>query len=102
VTQEGIGGWFDDFAHSGNYDANGVVARISTTFNVFSPSAPGGLPNLLAPALDTLPEQLASGLSIDNLRRCPGGNERPAPDGSNPFTDNGTLNCDPSQIPPGS
>ena len=40
-------------------------------------------------------------LHIGNLNRCPGSNERPARDGTNPFTDGGTLDCDPSQIPPG-
>jgi phospholipid/cholesterol/gamma-HCH transport system substrate-binding protein len=100
VTTEGISGWFDDFGHSGIYDADGVIARIETTFNAFSLSGPGGTPNLLAPALSTLPQQLASGLKVDYLRRCPGANERPAPDGSNPFTDNGTLACDPSEVPP--
>ena len=46
---------------------------------------------------------------IENYKRCPGSNERPAPDGSNPFTDpdnpaeyGGPVNCDPSIIPPGS
>ena len=38
---------------------------------------------------------------IGNFRRCPGANERPTPDGSHPFTDGGTLNCDPSIVPPG-
>jgi phospholipid/cholesterol/gamma-HCH transport system substrate-binding protein len=102
VTNEALSGWFDDFGHSGIYDANGVIGRIATTFNVFSLSGPGGTPNLMAPPLTTLPQQLSAGLTIDNLRRCPGSNERPAPDGSNPFTDNGTLACDSSQTPPGS
>jgi len=98
ITEEAVTGWFDDFGHSGLVDANGGIGRISTTFNAFSLSAPGGLPDLLStpgapsssPAFD-----------INNLNRCPGSNERPAPDGSNPFTDNGTLNCDPSEVPPG-
>jgi phospholipid/cholesterol/gamma-HCH transport system substrate-binding protein len=98
ITEEAVTGWFDDFGHSGVVDANGGMGRIGTTFNAFSLSAPGGLPNLLStpgapsdsPAFD-----------INNLRRCPGSNERPAPDGSNPFTDNGTLSCEPSETPPG-
>ena len=40
-------------------------------------------------------------LDVGNYKRCPGSNERPAPDGSNPWTEGGTLNCDPSIIPPG-
>ena len=101
VTNEAVNGWFDDFAHSGNYDANGVVGRVQTDFNVFALSGPGGTPDLLGPVLSTLPQQLAAGLTINHLHKCPVSNERPYPDGSNPFTDNGTLACDPSEIPPG-
>jgi phospholipid/cholesterol/gamma-HCH transport system substrate-binding protein len=97
LTEEGLSGWFDDFGKSGVVDANGGMGRIGTTFNVFSLSAPGGLPNLDAVAQSPI----TAGLTTNQLRKCPGANERPAPDGSNPFTDNGTLNCDPSQVPPG-
>jgi phospholipid/cholesterol/gamma-HCH transport system substrate-binding protein len=97
ITEEGLSGWFDDFGKSGVVDANGGMGRIGTTFNVFSLSGPGGLPNIT-----TAPQNpLTAGLTTDQLRKCPGANERPAPDGSNPFTDNGTLDCDPSQVPPG-
>jgi phospholipid/cholesterol/gamma-HCH transport system substrate-binding protein len=99
ITEEAVTGWFDDFGHSGVTDANGGMGRISTTFNVFSLSAPGGLPNLTSPPGAP---SASSAFDTDNLNRCPGSNERPYPDGSNPFTDNGHLNCDPSQIPPGS
>jgi phospholipid/cholesterol/gamma-HCH transport system substrate-binding protein len=91
-------GWFDDFGHSGVTDANGGIGRIGTTFNSFSISPNSGLPDILG--LQT-PEEIEQALTLNNTRRCPGSNERPAPDGSNPFTDGGTLNCDPSQIPPG-
>jgi phospholipid/cholesterol/gamma-HCH transport system substrate-binding protein len=91
-------GWFDDFGHSGVVDANGGIGRIGTTFNTFSLS-PNGLPDIGLP-VQTQPQQVA-GMDLGNLERCPGSNERPAPDGSNPFTDGGTLDCDPSQIPPG-
>jgi phospholipid/cholesterol/gamma-HCH transport system substrate-binding protein len=97
VTEEGISGWFDDFGHSGIVDANGGMGRISTTFNLFPLSA--GVPNLLASPLT--PSQIRSALNIDNLRRCPGSNERNNGDNSTPFTDNGTLACDPTQVPPG-
>jgi hypothetical protein len=97
VTIEGVSGWFDDFGHSGVVDANGGMGRISTTFNTFSLS-PGGIPNLLA-----APSTPSSSpfFKTNNLNRCPGSNERPAGDGSNPFTDNGTLHCNPSEVPPG-
>ena len=97
ITEEALSGWFDDFGHSGVIDANGGIGRISTTFNAFSIS-PGGLPDLLS--TPGAPSQ-SPAFNINNLRRCPGSNERPYADGSNPFTDNGTLNCDPSEIPPG-
>ncbi len=99
VTIEGVSGWFDDFGHSGIYDANGGIGRISTTFNAFTASAPG------IPDLGSLPltgaQQLAAGLDTQNLRRCPGTNERDPGDGSTPFTDGGRLNCDTSQVPVG-
>jgi phospholipid/cholesterol/gamma-HCH transport system substrate-binding protein len=98
VTIEGVSGWFDDFGHSGVVDANGGLGRISTTFNAFSLSGPGGTPNLLsAPGTPSS----SPAFDIHNFNRCPGSNERPSGDGSNPFTDNGTLHCDPSEVPPG-
>ena len=93
-----LAGWFNDFGPtSGLSDANGGLSRIGTTFNAFTIS-PNGLPDILQP-LD--PTDQLNILDLDNLERCPGSNERPAPDGSNPFTDGGSLDCDPSQIPPG-
>jgi phospholipid/cholesterol/gamma-HCH transport system substrate-binding protein len=93
-------GWFDDFSTSGAIDANGGIARIAGTFNAFTASATNGLPELLTP-ID--PENFFSGTAIDvgNNSRCPGSNERDPGDGSVPFTDGGTLNCDPSQVPVG-
>ncbi|HEY8002330.1 MAG TPA: MlaD family protein [Solirubrobacterales bacterium] len=102
-------GWFDDFGHSGYIDAISGIGRISTSFNAFSLSAPGGLPNLLDPLT---PAELEAALDTGNTRRCPGGNERPVTDidpsdDSVPFTDGGALtdgvagDCDPSQVLPG-
>lgn len=96
-------GWFDDFGHSGIVDANGGIGRIGTTFNTFSIS-----PNDL-PIIDLLggppfgaqgPAAQLDGLSLGNLQRCPGSNERPSDQG-NPYTEGGSLDCDPSQVPPG-
>jgi phospholipid/cholesterol/gamma-HCH transport system substrate-binding protein len=95
--QPELAGWFNDFGTSGVYDANGGIGRIGTTFNVFSPSTPG-FPAIFGPPSDLVH---SPALDTGNNERCPGANERPAPDGSNPFTDGGTLNCDPSEIPPG-
>jgi phospholipid/cholesterol/gamma-HCH transport system substrate-binding protein len=91
-------GWFNDFGPaSGIYDANGGISRIGTTFNTFSASTPG-LPDIFGTANDALRNPA---MSLGNNQRCPGANERPAPDGSNPYTEGGTLPCDPSQVPPG-
>ena len=98
-------GWFDDFGHSGITDANGGIGRIGTTFNTFSLAA-NDLPIVdLAGLLATTGDDL---IDIGNYKRCPGSNERPAPDGSNPFLDptnpgseGGPVNCDPSIIPTG-
>jgi phospholipid/cholesterol/gamma-HCH transport system substrate-binding protein len=92
-------GWFNDFGTSGVYDANGGIGRIGTTFNAFSPSPSTGLPLLTGGPLT--PGEIAAGLTTDQMKRCPGANERPNGDGSTPFTDNGNLDCDPSQVPPG-
>jgi len=92
-------GWFDDFGHSGIYDANGGMGRIATTFNAFTASATGGLGNFIPAA--QRPANFKAGASIGNTRRCPLANERDPGDGSTPFTDGGKLNCDPKQVPVG-
>src|SRR4051794_22630300 len=90
-------GWFNDFGpSSGISDANGAIARIQTTFNAFSPGLPHGLTDPTSPIVDI------SGFGGTNKRsRCPGTNERDPGDNSTPFTDNGTLGCNPSQVPVG-
>jgi phospholipid/cholesterol/gamma-HCH transport system substrate-binding protein len=97
VTLEGVSGWFDDFGHSGVYDANGGIGRIGTTFNAFTPSLPG-IPNLTADGVLT-PAQVINALDINNLRRCPGSNERDVP--AERLTYNGSIDCDPAQTPTG-
>ena len=96
-------GWFDDFSTSGTLDANGGIGRIGGTFNVFSPSD-SGLPELLSP-VDPADVYGAAGaealLDMGNDKRCPGALERDPGDGSTPFTDGGTLDCDPTQLPVG-
>jgi phospholipid/cholesterol/gamma-HCH transport system substrate-binding protein len=74
------------------YDANGHYARVSGLF----PNFELGSENTLKPAN---PAQVVSGLKTGQLRRCPGSGTQPAADGSSPFTDNGQLACDPTQIP---
>ena len=98
LTTEALSGWFDDFGHSGVVDANGGMGRISTTFNFFTVA--GGVPNIFgAPLTPSQAEQ--DGFKTNNLARCPGSNERDPGDGSTPFTDNGTLDCNPSEVPSG-
>jgi phospholipid/cholesterol/gamma-HCH transport system substrate-binding protein len=96
-------GWFDDFSTSGTLDANGGIGRIGGTFNVFTPNE-SGVPELLSP-VDPADVYGAAGadalLDMGNDQRCPGALERDPGDGSTPFTDGGTLDCDPTQLPIG-
>jgi phospholipid/cholesterol/gamma-HCH transport system substrate-binding protein len=96
-------GWFDDFGHSGVYDANGGVGRFSTLFNAFSLSLPSPTPPNVIPFFTAAPVNPLSqpGFTTNQNERCPGSNERNPGDNSTPFTDNGTLDCDPSQVPTG-
>lgn len=92
-------GWFRDFGQSAaNYDANGHYARIGANFNAFSynestnelTSVP---PGSRVPGVPSDPTKVA---------RCPGGASQPPADGSAPWRDvSGTLDCDPSLVPPG-
>ncbi len=91
-------GWLRDFGQgASNYDANGHFARIQPMFNAFSfaDNPAGGLLTPIPPA-DRL-----DGLETGVMRRCPGAaTQRPA-DGSAPFTEGGSLDCDPSLVLPG-
>ncbi len=78
---------------AGYYDANGQYARLSPVFDNFKVSAN----NTLTP---TTAQEGLQGLHTRELRRCPGAGATPSPaDGSAPFTDEGKLDCDPSQVP---
>jgi phospholipid/cholesterol/gamma-HCH transport system substrate-binding protein len=88
--------WFNDFGTSGPYDANGAIGRIGTMFNAFTPGLPGGFADPLSPIVET-----AKIGGVDKDARCPGTNERDPGDNSTPFTDNGTIGCDPRQVPMG-
>ncbi len=97
-------GWMDDFGHSGTIDANGGMGRIATNFNSFTPSIPelpGLLPELFSSGGPLSPTQQFSGLYTDMRQKCPGANERNPGDNSTPFTENGELDCDPTQVAPG-
>jgi phospholipid/cholesterol/gamma-HCH transport system substrate-binding protein len=110
ITNEAISGWFDDFGHSGVWDANGGFGRIATTFNAFTFSSPTpSIPELVSGILagptpvDTVFHDL---LKIDFRKRCPGANERNPGDNSTPFhvdpsQPGNQLDCDPAQVPTG-
>ena len=95
-------GWFDDFSHSGIYDANGSASRVATTVSAFA-----FLNGQLVPVPEELRgETLGQVAALGQRNRCPGSTERPAEDGSNPYIDPSHPpieegGCDPSQIPPG-
>jgi phospholipid/cholesterol/gamma-HCH transport system substrate-binding protein len=77
-------GWFDDFSHTGAYDALGSFSRVQTYFNAFTASE--GLPDRLLP----LPDRADAFRQIAKLRqvkRCPGASEEAAPDGSNVWSE---------------
>jgi len=92
-----LAGWFDDFSHSGIYDANGSASRVALTANAFASvngaliPVPPSLRDDLLPAVATLGQN----------NRCPGSIERNPGDGSIPFRPTPDYSCDPSQVPPG-
>jgi phospholipid/cholesterol/gamma-HCH transport system substrate-binding protein len=98
-------GWFDDFGHTGFWDANGSFARQSIIFNAFILDPTTGRPESPIPFGERgdLFKALADTF---NTKRCPGSMERDR-DGTIPFTDPGgqpggeSLDCDPSQVPSG-
>jgi phospholipid/cholesterol/gamma-HCH transport system substrate-binding protein len=89
-------GWFDDFSHSGIYDALGAASRVGIHASAFA-LANGQLspvpPQLRGPAFE-------SGAALNQRNRCPGAAEHKNPDGSNPWQPAG-VDCDPSQVLPG-
>ena len=76
-------GWFDDFSQTGAYDALGSFSRAQTIFNAFSLSnnVPTPIP------LSEQPEQFKRLAKIGQYRRCPGGAESRAKDGSNVWSE---------------
>jgi len=68
-------GWFDDFSHSGIYDALGGASRAALEVNLFA-----NVNGVLKPLLDqaTQAKALEQGVSSDQRWRCPGAVERNA------------------------
>ncbi|MDP9385714.1 MAG: MlaD family protein [Actinomycetota bacterium] len=90
-------GWFDDFSHTGVYDALGAASRVGTHTSAFT---------LLNGQLTPVPPQLrgqafAASASLNQRNRCPGSSEHVAEDGSNPYLPSKDFPCDPKQLLPG-
>ena len=89
-------GWFDDFSHSGIYDALGAASRVGIHASAFT-VANGQLspvpPELRGAAFE-------SGAALNQRNRCPGSAEHKNEDGSNPWQPD-EVDCDPSQVLPG-
>jgi phospholipid/cholesterol/gamma-HCH transport system substrate-binding protein len=79
-------GWMDDFSHTGGYDANGSFSRTQTLLNAFSPSDGSGAVSALLPLVDRA-DVLKNFTRTQQVKRCPGASEEPAPDGSNVWTE---------------
>lgn len=90
-------GWFDDFAHTGLYDANGNASRSSLNTNAFA---------LIDGQLTPVPPALRGRLfdataARGQNNRCPGGGEHRASDGSAPYLPDPDSQCKPDQALPG-
>ena len=89
-------GWFDDFSHSGIYDALGAASRVGVHASAFT---------LANGQLSPVPPQLReaafrAGATLNQRNRCPGSAEHRNPDGSNPWKP-AEVDCDPDQVLPG-
>jgi phospholipid/cholesterol/gamma-HCH transport system substrate-binding protein len=86
-------GWFDDFSHSGMYDALGGASRAGVYVNLFA-----NVNGVLKPLLDrtTQAKALEQGLSSDQRWRCPGAAERGAV-----YKPTADFPCDAAQEPLG-
>jgi phospholipid/cholesterol/gamma-HCH transport system substrate-binding protein len=73
-------GWFDDFSHTGDYDALGSFSRAQIYVNAFT--ATPGAPPVPIP-LDERGEEFKRIAKLRQVKRCPGGAEVVAPDRSN-------------------
>jgi phospholipid/cholesterol/gamma-HCH transport system substrate-binding protein len=90
-------GWFDDFSHSGTYDALGAASRVGIHASAFA-----ALDGQLSSVPPELREQAFKAAAATNqTNRCPGGGDHRAADGSRPWKPTPDYNCDPSQVLPG-
>ena len=86
-------GWFDDFSHSGLYDALGGASRAAPYVNLFA-----NIDGTLKPLLDRVVQTkaLEQGISTGQRWRCPGAAERGAI-----WKPTADFPCDPSEGPLG-
>jgi hypothetical protein len=89
-------GWFDDFSHSGIYDALGAASRVGIHASAFT--AANGQLSPVPPELRSA--AFESGAALNQRNRCPGSAEHKNEDGSNPWKP-ADVDCDPSQVLPG-
>jgi phospholipid/cholesterol/gamma-HCH transport system substrate-binding protein len=89
-------GWFDDFSHSGIYDALGAASRVGVHASAFV--AANGQLSAVPPQLRSAAFEQAAATNQRN--RCPGSAEHRNKDGSNPWKP-AEVDCDPSQVLPG-
>lgn len=92
-------GWLRDFGQSTtNYDANGHYARVQPVTNAFKYDS-GANTLTPVPAAERVP---GSENGAKFVPRCPGAPIQAPLDASAPWRDSsGTLDCDPSILPPG-
>jgi phospholipid/cholesterol/gamma-HCH transport system substrate-binding protein len=76
-------GWFDDFSATGVLDAAGGIVRVNLNFNALD--ATGSVPSII-PLNERLQNLERGGARIKQFKRCPGGGEVRADDGSNVLT----------------
>ena len=90
-------GWFDDFSHTGVYDALGGASRVGPHASAFT---------LLNGVLSPVPAELRSeafkaGTVQDQRNRCPGAADHLSDDGSNLYRPTPDFTCDPTEVLPG-
>jgi phospholipid/cholesterol/gamma-HCH transport system substrate-binding protein len=93
-------GWFDDFSHSGIYDANGSASRVATSVPAFR-VLDGLVPTFEFVDPADRAELFREVAMLGQNNRCPGAAERDRGDHSTPFRPSPDYNCDPAQVPLG-
>jgi len=94
-------GWFDDFSHSGVYDALGAVSRVAIHANAFALTGAGGAGQFEVIPPELRGKALEATLDREQNNRCPGGGEHKSDDGTGPYKPTPDFPCDASQVLPG-